>query len=132
MLIPALHRLGCSYTKRGRVVYHNTLKLHFSRLHLPASGPQHTPYVSAPRRGGGAEGEKRQRRRDEEGKKKSGLRRSARRRTKLLGIQTLEIGDVAMIRNNKAKMKIIKHSCEPSDGGDASVASCQTDKEKRR
>lgn len=70
MLIPALHRLGCSYTKRGRVVYHNTLKLHFSRLHLPASGPQHTPYVSAPRRGGGAEGEKRQRRRDEEGKKK--------------------------------------------------------------
>lgn len=68
MLIPALHRLGCSYTKRARVVYHNTLKLHFSRLHLPASGPQHTLYISAPRRGGGAEGEKRQRRRDEEKK----------------------------------------------------------------
>lgn len=130
MLIPALHHLRCSYTKRARVVYHNTLKLHFSRLHLPASGPQHTLYISAPRRGGGAEGEKRQRRRDEE--KKNELRRSARRRTKLLGIQTLEIGDVAMIRNNKAKMKIIKHSCEPSDGGDASIASCQTDKEKRR
>lgn len=71
MLIPASHRLGCSYTKRARVVYHNTLKLHFSRLHLPASGPQHTLYISAPRRGGGAEGEKRQRRRDEEKKKRA-------------------------------------------------------------